>query len=160
MRLIRRLTRSHPPNNGVSSFAPRNLALPRSSPDLARSSPVPRPASPVPRPFLARSSPGLARSSPGLRPFLARPSPDPAHHRFKQSSRQNGQKRNLLPPGPGCPRNISPEDFLFGPLLLMAGSLYGGGAQTNPNFREKFLSFSQKDFLSGGYRNRSSGIHR
>ena len=34
----------------------------------------------------------------------------------------------------------------------MAGSLYGGGAQTNPNFREKFLSFSQKDFLSGGYR--------
>ena len=51
-------------------------------------------SSPGPRPFLARSSPVprpvLARSSPGPRPALA-------HPRFKQSSRQNGQKRNLLP---------------------------------------------------------------
>ena len=46
-----------------------------------------------PRPFLAQSSPGLARSS-------ARSSAGPrralAHPRFNQSSRQNGQKRNLL----------------------------------------------------------------
>ena len=79
-----------------SSFASRTLALPRSSPGLARPRPVLARSSPGPRPFLARSSPGprpvLARSSPGL----ARPSPDPAHHHFKQSSRQNRQKRNLL----------------------------------------------------------------
>ena len=55
-------------------------------------SPVAGLASPVPRPFLARPRPLLARSSPGL----ARSSPGPAHHRFKQSSCQNGQKRNLL----------------------------------------------------------------
>ena len=44
-------------------------------------------------------SPGPRPASPGL----ARPSPSPllalAHPRFKQSSRQNGQKRNLLPFG-------------------------------------------------------------
>ena len=49
---------------------------------LAPSDPCTLPSSPVPRPFLARSSPGLARPSPGPH--------------FKQSSRQNGQKRNLL----------------------------------------------------------------
>ena len=65
---------------------------------LARSQPC-TPTSPGP----ARSSPGLARSSPGPRlasPGLTRPSPGPClaltHPRFKQSSRQNGQKRNLL----------------------------------------------------------------
>ena len=48
-----------------------------------------------PRPFLARPRPALARPSPGPRPALARPLPTP---RLKQSSRQNGQKRNLLAP--------------------------------------------------------------
>ena len=72
---------------------------------------------PRPRPFLARSSPGLARSSPGPRPALARSSPGPrpalAHPRFEQSSRQNGEKRNLpfsfclCPPGgPESPRKL------------------------------------------------------
>ena len=68
-----RLTLSHPPN--MSVFLPRFLR-PLHSPVLARSSPVPRPAP----------------------PSHARPSPGP---HFKQSSRQNGQKRNLLIEGGG-----------------------------------------------------------
>ena len=60
------------------SFPP----LPSHTFALAPSSPALAPSSPVPRPF-------LARSSTGPRPVLARPRP-------KQSSRQNGQKRNLL----------------------------------------------------------------
>ena len=66
-----------------SSFA---LSRPCTSslPGLARSSPGPRPV-------LAHSSPGLARPSPSPRLALA-------HPHFKQSSRQNRQKRNLLTP--------------------------------------------------------------
>ena len=63
----------------------KSLSPPCNPPFLAR-----------PRPFLARPSPGLARSSPGPRPASPVPRPTPHHHRFKQSSRQNGQKRNLL----------------------------------------------------------------
>ena len=63
---------------------------------LARSHPCTPTSSPGPAP----SSPGLARSSPVPRPVLARSWPGPrpalARLRFKQSSRQNGQKRNLL----------------------------------------------------------------
>ena len=80
-----RFTLSYPPNTSV--FLPRPPP-PLHAPLLAR-----------PRPFLARSSPGLACSSPGPRPVLARPrpaSPGPRPPSFKQSSRQNGQKRSLL----------------------------------------------------------------
>ena len=78
-----RFTLPYPPKHERFPPSPSHtLALPHSLPGLARSSPGLRP-------FLARPSPGLARPSPG--PCLAL-----AHPRFKQSSRQNGQKRNLL----------------------------------------------------------------
>ena len=46
---------------------------------------------------------------------------------------------------------------------LTAGFLYRAGAETPLNFRETFHVFRSmilKTFLSGGYPNRSSGIHR
>ena len=68
---------------------PSKYELFPTSPSHTLALPCPRPASPVPHLFLTRSSPVPRPGSPAPCPALA-------HPRFRQSSRQNGQKRTLL----------------------------------------------------------------
>ena len=105
------LTRSHPPNTSVFLL---------------------RLSHPCTPPFLARPRPALARPRPV-------PHPTPHHHRFKLSSRQNGQKRTLLSVYPvyGNPRTGLPRTF-WEPDRVVRSPLRGLCVQGAPT-RRAFL---------------------